>query len=156
MISMPREAGHAIDVGLIVPPSLVAKASARNVRSFYRNWLAELDRRGAMLARADRVNTPAYVRIVFDRELIYRELVADKRFRFSQERADKELKHNRDRDVVQAFAGIIARGAKDPVEAESIAREAFSNPQVRFSRRMRKLGIAETIRAMQLETQVSV
>jgi hypothetical protein len=138
---------HAIDLGLIMPLPLVAKAGAHKARSFYRNWIAELNRRGAVLARADKVATVEYIRIVHDRQAVYRELVRDRRFRFSQHRADRELKQNRDHDVVAAFAGIISRGAKDPIEAEKIACTVFSEPRVMLNRRMRKVGVAETIKA---------
>jgi hypothetical protein len=102
-----------------------------------------------------RVTTPAYLRIVRDREAVYSELVRDRRFRFSQDRAARQLKRNRDRDVVEAFIGIVVRRvrATGETDVERVARVAFTGPNLALSTRNRARGVVEAVKAVQLGLQ---
>jgi hypothetical protein len=109
-------------------------------------WIADLDRRGAALARAGKVATAAYVSTVFERERIHLHMVHA--LGYSQARAARELQRNRDEDVMQAFVGVIIRSSKNAEEAESTARAAFNACGLRMSQAMRDRGASETVMAM--------
>jgi hypothetical protein len=78
------------------------------------------------------------------------ELVRDRRFRFSRRRADRELKKSRDRDVTQAFIGIVL-GEYSTRSAEDVERAAhsafFGSAGSTLSAGMRRWGVSETRKA---------
>jgi hypothetical protein len=119
-----------IEMGFIIPRPLAAKIGHTTVAAMYATWLAALNDRTATLARLGHELTPPFLRAVRFQAAIYRELVSDARFAYSQERAGREMKQSRDLDVVAGFVGVIYRRyAGDPENGKRFAIEVFdTNP----------------------------
>lgn len=140
-----------IDLGFILPNPLLAKVGGKAAFGYYRSVLTDLDQRGAALAREDQVMTPAYIRTVRYREVVYHELVGNPAFEFSQEQASTELKANRDHDVVEAMVGQIVRRFLECPEIEHQLYAAFFDPAIpsKLDPAMRAFGVAEASRAVE-------
>lgn len=117
--------------------------------------LTTLNEQGASLARQGGTATPEYEQLHNDRAAIYHELTQNPIYHYPQERADLELKENRDGDVVQAVVGNVVRTygtRKNLAAAQRDLNEAFWGPgseSLGLSARKRDAGVAEGLKTLE-------
>ncbi|MEO6381986.1 MAG: hypothetical protein ABIO35_08310 [Nitrobacter sp.] len=128
--------------------------NVKNALVAYQSRLSAINDKGVSLARQGGTDTPEYRQLSEDRAQLYKELTGDQRFGFPKERADTELKDNRDEDVVQAVIGNVQRTymtKRNSAEAQKSLQDAFWGPgsdKLQLSARQRDKGVAEGLRAL--------
>lgn len=87
--------------------------------------LTEINDRSAALARQGLTETPQYAQLMADRAAIYRTLARDPRTGFTAERAEQEIKANRDHDVTQMLIGKAVNGAESETDVRKTLEKQF-------------------------------
>lgn len=128
--------------------------NTQNAQIAYKSRLTAINEQGVSLARQGGTDTPEYKQLAEDRAQLYQELTKDPRFGYPKERADQELKDNRDADVVQAVIGDVTRTymtKRNGAEAKTALQNAFWGPgseKLNLSAQKRDAAVSEGMKTL--------
>lgn len=81
--------------------------NVQNALAAYKSRLGDLDNNMAALARQSGVDTPEYQALQTEALAVWKELGADKRFKYPQDRIDNEVGHMADSHIAQGIIGYL-------------------------------------------------
>jgi hypothetical protein len=97
----------------------------------FKDRLVEINEKGASLAWQGGTTQPQYEQLHLDRKALYEEQIKDPRTGMTRERADIELKNNRDSDIAQGAIGAVVREyqkKQNAGEAQKALQDFFFGP----------------------------